>query len=177
MSHLPVSVVLTRHTLNILPHLCFLCTLSHFNVFLYYNCLFLSATFLSLAPSLSAPTHLLSALIFILSCSSPLLLSSLSQSLLFPFLPFLSFSPLPLSHALLSHTSFSMLRWESHNASEEKGSGGVPFLHSIHTSSGEDVRERCNVWREKICGNICHRHTTEGYSVPPLHSDVTLEYS
>lgn len=53
----------------------------------------------------------------------------------------------------------SMLRWESHNASREEeeggggggsrggGGGGVPFLHSIHTSSGEEVRERCNVWR------------------------------
>lgn len=90
---------------------CFLCTLSHFNVFLYYNCLFLSTTSLSLAPSLSAPypfavcTHF-HTLLFI---SAP-----------FPFLFFLSFHPFPLSHALLSHTSFSVLRWESHNASEER---------------------------------------------------------
>lgn len=82
------------------PHLCFLCTLSHFNVFLYYNCLlsFLSTTSLSRAPSLFAPTHLLSALIFILSCSSPLLPSSLSLSR-FHFFYFL-----PLSHALFSLT-------------------------------------------------------------------------
>lgn len=99
---------LSCHTLHILPHLCSLCTLSHFSVFLYHNCLFLflSTTSLSLDPSPSAPTHLLSVLIFILSCSSPLLLSSLSHSLLFPSLPFCLFHP-SLSHMLSSLTPLS----------------------------------------------------------------------
>lgn len=106
VSYLPVSVVPTRHTLRILPHLCFLCRLSYFNVFLFYNCLFLSTTSLGLTPSLSAPTHLLSALIFILSCSSPLLLSSLSHSFLFPSFPSCLFHP-SFSHMLSSLTPLS----------------------------------------------------------------------
>lgn len=93
------------------------------------------------------------------TCSTPFL-----------FLSFLSFSPLPLSQTLLSHTSFSMLRWKSHNASEERGGGGgVPFLHSIHTFSGEDVRERCNVWREKIWGNICQTHNWRLFGATTSH--------
>lgn len=80
----------------------------------------------------------------------PLLLSSLSHFLPFPFLYFLSFSPHPISYALLSYASSSTLRWESHNASEAVrerrggGGGGVPILHSIHTSTGEDMWEHCN---------------------------------
>lgn len=38
------------------------------------------------------------------------------------------------------------------------------------------MKEHCSAQKE-ICGNIWHRHTTEGYSVPLVHTDVTPEYS
>lgn len=82
--------------------------------------------------------------------------------LIFPFLSFSSPSP-----ALLSLTFFSMWRWESHNASE---------CH-LHTNILFTTKKYCNAQKEKICGNIWHRHTTEGKSVPPVHTDVTPEYS
>lgn len=103
--------------------------LSPFNVFSYYICFFL---FISLHLIASLPCNLPPpicclhsfsfSLVHFQSCSLPCHALSL-------FLPLLSvfFHPI-LSHALLSHTSSSMLRWESHNASEERGAVECHFF-------------------------------------------------
>lgn len=160
------------HTLHLLPHLCFL--FAHFLILMSFCITIVSFSFFPPHPKASLPlavrphpfavcTHFHS-LLFI---STLALLPCHTLSFFFPFLfsPLgLFFTPPPnpplLSHMLSSLTPLpSMLRWESHNASREEeeggggggsrggGGGGVPFLHSIHTSSGEEVRERCNVWR------------------------------
>jgi len=94
-------------------------------------------------PRYPPSTHLLSVLIFVLSCSPPLLLSSLSHSLLFPF--FLSFSLFCRSQA---HTFFSRLRWESQNASEEKGVEVECHLYIVFTLPLVMMWES-TVWREE----------------------------
>lgn len=55
----------------------------------------------------------------------------------------------------------------------------MSFLQSIHTSTGEDMREHCNDWGKKIVALfvIYFIHMTDGYSVLPLHTDLTPEYS
>ena len=89
----------------------------------------------------------------------PICLHSFSSSLVhlcsFSFSLLSVFSPLPsLTRSPLSHL-FQRVEMGIAQCQRGEEGGGVPFLHSIHTSSAEDARELCNVWREKICGNIC----------------------
>lgn len=148
---------------HIFPTCTSLCTCSHFSFFLYCDCLFLLLfnTSLSLAPPHSAPTHLLSELIFILSCSSTF---ALFMSHYLHFISFHLFSLhlfQPLSH-LSQHVEIGLTQCQKRRGDKE------PFLHSIHMSCGEEMVGGRNVQlyftQLKHCywQNNLH-HTTESF--------------
>lgn len=121
--------------------------------------LFLLFTSHSLPSSHSAPTHLLSALIFILSCSFPLLPS---------FYNTLSF-PLIFSSVFFTHSSVTLppACWDGIRTIPVRRGRGVPFSHSIYSSIGKDMRKQ----RELNCddiGTTCHIHKSKIASIPCL---------
>lgn len=108
------------------------------------------------------------ALVHLHSCSLP------CHSLLLHFFSFCLFHPF-FSHMHSSLTPLSACWDGNHTMPVRRGGGEVPFLHSIHTCG--DMKEHCSAQKEKICGNIWHRHRNEGYLVALVHTNVTPEYS